>query len=950
MACTNPQNPDCNNCNKAGLAILPVRYAVVPSNIFTFLPLGIGNKVTDVKLSHHRYALRTLRQGFVYLFYEKSARGVRNAWEVYSVTPNGTVWKQLSIMAIQPKPDEPSCSGSGHNIPTSVITIEKPEKCGKVWIAFSEHKWSPETFKEFAGDVKLRDRRMQTIVPAMWVKNKTYRHGVEATQANIETVVEYQDSFNTYSLEPGALPIISKEDGSHIPTNLKKCSTRYPLHMRTGQSKTLADKIKQIGEHPQGHYPGMVMAVWDTVGITHELNGFRNDATGWIKKYSQERELELTAMSAIDGVRKALEDKAGQHARAASEYGVWKWTAAESAKRKANAQHLYAKDPVRLRHEIELCDLWEKDAAQKVPSHIAMPRQYSVTLSDKQWAENMAKIDAQAAQYKTPDNSTGKSLAEKREERSQQWEKEAIDATWPKYQAKLSKDYENFKNNYNAFLSAADKLIEQRTEDLISWIESKSLINALTEYNDKDIDDGIAFEDAVGNMVFGISSSASGRKKFTEWAKEAQSTEYNLLWRSMALNQKERIEEVNVALKHAKDGIDTALTAESWAVALGSVKWNKLGDVYKKSQTFANTNIRAATSGGSMKEAKTLGFLKIFAAAGDCIMPNFVSKRIDSVISEKIMQNLFLLRAGAHVDDVLELVKEQAMRETPDRYAMIRRIQIAPAFANAMEDSNGKLRPNAEVLKEKWSKLIKNADTAGADGRFNAVKDARLAAIVAVLEAIYLGKAGYDMNVKKDAKSLVVLGSSAAALTSVAIDVYANVVKGALEETSLTFQRLKFYGGVFGGIASIGGTIAAAMDAEKYKEEGKTTLYKLAVANATVMGLAGLANNLVTLSYCGPWLLAAAEKQAAKRALIAGATRMAAAAAARLVMFRAILMGVGLGLNIVALGIQILIWKFSDNELQIWCEKSVFGIKRDKTWSIKILREEFYKATYAVGA
>ena len=69
MACTNPKNPECENCNKSGLAILPVRYAVVPNDVDATLPDPLGNKVTDVKLKHHKYALRTLRKGFIYLFY-----------------------------------------------------------------------------------------------------------------------------------------------------------------------------------------------------------------------------------------------------------------------------------------------------------------------------------------------------------------------------------------------------------------------------------------------------------------------------------------------------------------------------------------------------------------------------------------------------------------------------------------------------------------------------------------------------------------------------------------------------------------------------------------------------------------------------------------------------------------------------------------------------------------
>lgn len=82
---------------------------------------------------------------------------------------------------------------------------------------------------------------------------------------------------------------------------------------------------------------------------------------------------------------------------------------------------------------------------------------------------------------------------------------------------------------------------------------------------------------------------------------------------------------------------------------------------------------------------------------------------------------------------------------------------------------------------------------------------------------------------------------------------------------------------------------------------------------------------------------------------LAIATRLAAGAATRLVMYRAILMGVGLGLNLIALGAQALIWALSDDELQKWCESCAFGKKRDSAWSVKKQHEAYFEATYAVG-
>jgi hypothetical protein len=49
------QQSKCENCEKTGLAILPVRYAVMPKTARLKLPAGIvGTGMTDIALSEHQ--------------------------------------------------------------------------------------------------------------------------------------------------------------------------------------------------------------------------------------------------------------------------------------------------------------------------------------------------------------------------------------------------------------------------------------------------------------------------------------------------------------------------------------------------------------------------------------------------------------------------------------------------------------------------------------------------------------------------------------------------------------------------------------------------------------------------------------------------------------------------------------------------------------------------------
>jgi hypothetical protein len=158
----------CANCEKAGLPILPVRYAVLPKLVSASMPEGIGGEgVTQIALTQHSYGLRTLRAGWLYLFYVKGARG--NAyWEAYEVTEDGRLWKQsmpLPAVAVT----HPACVQKDRALPMDIIAIEQPHKCTEVYIAFSEHKWLDDTFKRYAADAALRKQRMQRIEPAKWI-------------------------------------------------------------------------------------------------------------------------------------------------------------------------------------------------------------------------------------------------------------------------------------------------------------------------------------------------------------------------------------------------------------------------------------------------------------------------------------------------------------------------------------------------------------------------------------------------------------------------------------------------------------------------------------------------------------------------------------------------------------------------------------------------------------
>jgi hypothetical protein len=860
MACTNPQNPNCANCNKAGLAILPARYAVVPKTVSASLPNTLGNKVTDTKIEHHKYALRTLRKGFFYIYYEKHPRGSQYKWEVYGVAPQGTLWKQLAITALNHINDEPACARNGDNIPASVINIEKPEEQGKVWLAFSEHAWSAETFKDFDADVAKRDERMQTFEPKLWVASKGYKHGLDGTVANIEQIIEYQDNFVEASLTGGnAVPEASEENGRHKDVRLKKQSTRHSLYMRKDQSKKVAALMKQIGEGGKGkpHEP-MVMAVWDAVGIAHELNGFRNDAAGVIEQYGKERELQITAMNAIDGVKKALAEKTGKA----------------------------ADDMAQNMNQLPMHNLDQKEAMAR-STHRNNPVQLQIELDKiaEERLKHIAKRDQTQARVKA----------------------DHVAHSWDKYQAKLEnngKSYQTFKDNYDAFLSAADILVDERTDDLIKWLEAKSFINAFTEFHPKSIDDGVVFDDQVGTAIHGMNSSIKGQKKIDDWVNEMKATKTNLVWRALALNQEEGIKEVNEALSTA-----ATMTAPIGQLSVDflSMHVRKWADIYKKANTMQNTLVKAADAAEGIKKIKVTDFDRVFMTVGDRLFKPFLQRGVDKG-AEFAVRGLMLARAGVDEGRIIDALKTQAKLEGLARADVVKRLQITKTFIGSGKDC--KDIKYAE-LQKKWEDLKIDSSKGP-----KALKENRLSLIVATLEIINLTKIGWEFG--NDKAKLGELAAAAASATAALMDIAANAAKHLIgEKVSTSFQILKVSGGVLSAGAGYYSMVTESQNSLKNWEKEK---YSLAVGygfKASSQFLSATLGLLGTVSYAAPLM----EASGSKAVQWAGG---------RLLFYRLFCMTWAVRINMVGLAFTFLIWAFTDDALQNWCEECPFGIKKDK--------------------
>lgn len=896
----------CDQCKSVGLPIMPVRYAVAPKAVQPGLPAWAdGNRVKDVPLGEDfHYALRTLREGYVYLFYSKNARG-SNQWECYTVGQDGCLRLQPDPRMARPQEGPTfACSRQGHtNTALHYLVIERPEKCGPTWIAFSETKWSDETIQEYTANTKLRNARMQTLHPAQMATGAKHSHGAIAEAPAIEQVIEYAPAFTDNQLPyQSTVADFSKEDGSYTASQLTKMSTRYPWRLRKGEAENVVKHMKLRGKGPKGDATPHVLALWDGIGIAHELNGFRNDAAGWIKRYGDERELQITALNAIEGAKQALANKQranlGDHKRRVMSGAAFK----DTMRVKPNPRG------------------WP-DNARWVP------------FTER---EDILKHGTGMGYVVLPDSHIDNAVAH----------------GWEKYEAKLEKGAKDkFKQKWDALLTATDQIIDRRTETLVKWLEAPLFIDTLEDFHPSNIEDGVMFEDVVGEAIFGIGSTKAGHAKLDAWIKEAKaSVKSNLLWRAVALNQQEGIADVDAALQTAF-AQTTPLTVAAWNVAMTNLKnLQRLADTYKKAQGVYDGNVKAGNPAGSsafgvrLKPIQTRGVDRIVITAGDAIFRAFRIDKAGDFVSEKIIQHMFCVRAYVDPMDSLRLVTAQAKEQKLTNAQILRRINTAKGFLGINppegESKKGVSVPRSQQagsLAEAWEDVKKNSGKGPA-----AIKDARLAVVVMLIESGNFAKLIAES--KGDAKAYAMIAASGMSITAAAIDIASVPAKNIWGNEAATYQKLKLFGGLLSGAASL---LGAGVDLTSTVSEIKKERWGLAALYGmkTTAGLAGgLLAGATAFSYGAGVLY-----KISGRTALTQAARATGAAATRIIAARIFMMSVGAWITVITIGLQVLIWVFTPDDLEDWCEGCTFGPKsKRKGWNPKQQMEEFDKALVEV--
>jgi hypothetical protein len=940
MAYVNPEKPNCDDCNKTGLAILPVRYAVVPKIAYAELPGSLGDKVTNVPLKHHKYALRTLRKGYLYLYYEKHARGRHIKWEVYSVAPGGTLWKQASIDSIQEIVDI-RCSNKGHLIPASVITIDTPKKCGRMWMAFSEKIWSAETFKEVEKNISLRNRRMQSFTPADWIEQGRYDHALEATEANVDQIIEYKRGFSFSALGGTDVGMISNPDGTFDRNRLHRCSTVHPVTVRRDANSKLVKMMHQAGESTVGSaYTPLIMSLWDCVGITHELNGFRSDAMGWVKKYNDEREFEADAAAAIEGAKIALAEQAATRSRVNFSNGTFQWNDDATRSRLQLFDTGQGANPVARHREMDLCDRWKQDAAKRVPTHVARQRAKFTALPEPEWRARMAEIDMAAGPIPGLANVAARDARFTQDSHSKKNQAESVIKSWDAYEPRVDRVALNkFLGRRQELVSAAVALSDARTEDVVAWLSSTQLLDAMLEYHDNDATDGEFFTCVVGNMIFGIESSPAGRSLIRRWVDSSSVTDANLLWRCFSLNQKSGNSDLNQVLQVIAKNKETPLTENALAKVKDTIKYiAKLGQLAQKGLSLHNSLRKQ-----EVQRIPTGGIERILVTVGNIFLQPFIRKGLDT-LSEALIIALLLTRSGSQHLKITNLLLAMA------------RTGAAGRAENLAAFRNGKaiFSTHFNAQKSAWSNLAKTADIPKTHeephlaGGFNEAKELLFGLVATILQGIYFWKLYEDAEQQPNNEKLrAELWASGFSLGAGVADLFATAIKATnpLKDAAISFQTLKLGGSMLSAISAWPLFEQDMAGHKKSLKNGNDSVAYLYWTKGLLNATGGICSVLNGISYAQP-----AFEMIAKRfpstfigRAIGFVPRFGATLAEGLLITRACLLLAGIYISLAVIAIQLIIWYYTDDALQDWCDRCAFGLQRHHRFGSALVQIEEFK-------
>lgn len=255
----------CKVCTKSGLPVLLTRPSVValdaelapPNQQNLKSPTDVLDGLVPAKaqsLKKSRYVLRSLRAGYLYVYYEKAQKPDNRNWDIYRVTGDGDLIRRDHALFYTQ--GEVQCSRNEHNANAlKVLHIPNPHEQSNVWLAFSANLWDDKLIASNKANTKV----MQKIDVAALLGDTLPKNSFKATEDALATKI--------------AEHALSKLDAAN---NLSTKGKSFPFSCQQATTAALVKQMQSMANaHPKTKDKALVIVLRDPAAVATELNELR---------------------------------------------------------------------------------------------------------------------------------------------------------------------------------------------------------------------------------------------------------------------------------------------------------------------------------------------------------------------------------------------------------------------------------------------------------------------------------------------------------------------------------------------------------------------------------------------------------------------------------------------------------------------------------------------------
>ncbi len=488
-----PASP-CVDC-KSEVALLPLRYAVVTSDdpqalaaLTPDLAANLGRGLPPLEAAGVRYAVRAMRQGYLYAFIKRLGKWTcESAWRATGTGVFSPIWPYAPYLPYAP--DQSRLLGLG----AWTLLFKAPEAIDEARLLFT-----PDPLTERMLD-KLRDtdalrNKLQAFDIREIAKSCSFAADVLDTATPASSVAEDIAAANKHLAPVLANQLYADPDYHHAP-------------------QLIASDLKETRTRARG----AAIVLHDPIGITQQLNAWRNEAVEKLRDHLNKgaankgisNERKILVAQAFEDVRRQFEEKSAaleaQHYIEIERDKVFN-------PEMAQARNWILNDEEQRR--------WDEAAAQHV-------RAYEATIR----ARVQAKLDS--GEYRN------------------RFESKYVTPPDPQAALQVGA-MKAALADFEARCQAAQTEAERRARPYEAWLQSTQLLDGLEVYDDADLANGWQFAGQTGLCVFGAEGCERSADLIQQWWQGRPQDRNNLALRSFGLNQKTILAEMHRTLEAAR--------------------------------------------------------------------------------------------------------------------------------------------------------------------------------------------------------------------------------------------------------------------------------------------------------------------------------------------------------------------------------------------------------------